>query len=107
MDGPRPRLPERSGVIHADGVRIKVEIIERDGVHEIEVIGNRLGMRSLAAICEGLAELSDEDLLTPANHYHIDPFLMANEVEPGSANLTIYCHENDHKYWNQPATDSN
>ena len=102
MDGPRPRLPERSHLIHAKGARIKVVIFQRQGVPEIEIVGNRLGMRSLAQICQGLSELPDEDLKTPANHYHVDPFLMDGEVEAPSVDLTIYCLEDDERWWSWP-----
>jgi hypothetical protein len=69
MSQPQERLPNRKSEIFAPGARLKVSVKQsRDGSPELDIVGNRIGLRALAAICTGLAELSDEQLLTPANH---------------------------------------
>jgi len=37
---------------------------------EIEIIGNRTGLRDLAVVCRSLSDLSDDEAKTAANHYH-------------------------------------
>ena len=54
---------------------------------EIEIIGNRSGLKDLAEVCQGLSNLSDEDAKTPANHYHIADYM--NNAESGSLELLI------------------
>ncbi len=54
---------------------------------ELEVIGNRAGLKDLAGVCRGLSELSDDQAKTPANHYHIADYM--NNAEPGSLELII------------------
>ena len=54
---------------------------------ELEVIGNRAGLKDLAEVCQGLSELSDNEAKTPANHYHIADFM--NNAEEGSLELII------------------
>ena len=54
---------------------------------EIEVIGNRAGLKDLAGVCRGLSELSDDQAKTPANHYHIADYM--NNAEDGSLELII------------------
>ena len=54
---------------------------------EIEVVGNRAGLKDLADVCRALSELSDEAAETPANHYHIADYM--NNAEPGSLQLLI------------------
>ena len=51
---------------------------------ELEVIGNRAGLKDLAGVCQALSELSDDQAKTPANHYHI-----VNNAEDGSLELII------------------
>jgi hypothetical protein len=87
MEGPRERLPERRDAILAHGARLKVTL--KDG--GIEIDGNRKGLSALAAICSGLAELTEEDLRTPANHYHLDEDFWG--TDPGSIPLTVHCRE--------------
>jgi hypothetical protein len=72
MEPPQERLPEGRDVILATGARLRVTINEREASRDIEIVGNRKGLRALAAICFGLADLTDHELLTPANHYHLD-----------------------------------
>ena len=54
---------------------------------EIEVVGNRAGLKDLAEVCRSLSELSDEAAGTPANHYHIADYM--NNAEEGSLQLLI------------------
>ena len=83
--------PGRRDTILAAGARLEVTIKEQHGTRDIEITGNRKGLHALAAICAGLAELSVEELLTPANHYHLDEHFWG--TEPGSIPLTVSCRE--------------
>ncbi len=56
---------------------------------EIEIIGNRAGLKDLADVCRGLSELSDEEARTAANHYHVADYM--NNAEQGSLELIILC----------------
>jgi hypothetical protein len=92
MSQPQERLPNRKSEILTPGARLKVMVKPtRDGSPEIDIIGNRAGLSALAAVCSGLAELTDEQLLTPANHYHLDEAFWG--TEKGSVPLTLYCLE--------------
>jgi hypothetical protein len=91
MDGPQERLPERKNIINAAGARLRVSLSERAGEREVEIEGNRKGLIALAAICSGLAELTSEQLLTPANHYHLDEDFWG--TEKGSVPLIVWCRE--------------
>ena len=98
MDLPQERLPERKNEILAPGARLQIALKEHGGVREVEIKGDRKGLQALAAICAGLAELTQEQLLTPANHYHLDEFFWG--TEKGSIPLTVLCREND---WPEPS----
>jgi hypothetical protein len=89
--GPRERLPERRDEIGAPGARLQVTLSEREGWPEVGIAGNRLGLRALAAICLGLAELTAEELLTAANHYHLSEEFWG--TEKGSVDLIVRCAE--------------
>ena len=65
----------------------KIKIIKNN--HEIEIIGNREGLKWLADICLSMSEISDEEAKTPANHYHIADYM--NNAEEGSIPLIILC----------------
>ena len=54
---------------------------------EIEIIGNRTGLKDLADVCQSLSELSDDEARTAANHYHIADFM--SNAEAGSLQLII------------------
>ena len=54
---------------------------------ELELIGNRAGLKDLAGVCQGLSELSDDQAKTPANHYHIADYM--NNAEDGSLELIV------------------
>ena len=56
---------------------------------EIEIIGNRAGLRDLADVCRSLSELSDEEAKTAANHYHVADYM--SNAEEGSLELVILC----------------
>ena len=93
MGLPQERLPERKRENLAPDARLQIILRETAGTHEVEINGNRKGLQALAAICSGLAELTPEQLLTPANHYHLDEFFWG--TERGSVPLTVLCHENN------------
>ena len=69
--------------------KIKV-ILKANG--EIEIIGNRAGLKYLAEICNSLSELSNEETKTAANHYHIADYM--NNAEEGSIPLIILFNPN-------------
>jgi hypothetical protein len=92
MGVPQERLPERKDEILASGARLRIILKERSGEQELEIVGNRKGLLALAAICSGLAGLSPEQLLTPANHYHLDEYFWG--TEKGSIPLMVLCSEN-------------
>jgi len=64
--------------------KLKVQRLENG---EIEIVGNRAGLRDLADVCRDLSELSDEQAKTAANHYHIADYM--NNAEEGSLELMI------------------
>ena len=64
----------------------KLKVVRLD-TGELEVIGNRPGLKDLAGVCQGLSELSDDEAKTPANHYHIADYM--NNAEDGSLELII------------------
>ena len=66
--------------------KLKVQRLESG---EIEIIGNRAGLRDLADVCRNLSELSDEQAKTTANHYHLADYM--NNAEEGSLELIILC----------------
>ena len=50
MEGPRERMAERKDEIGAPGARLQVILSERDGWRTVEITGNPLGLKALAAI---------------------------------------------------------
>ena len=98
MGTPQERLPERRGEICAPGARMRVILKERSGTREVVIEGNRRGLKALAAICSGLAALTAEQLLTPANHYHLDEDFWG--TEKGSVPIVICCSEDG---WPEPS----
>ena len=69
--------------------RLKVIRLESG---EIEIIGNRTGLKDLADVIHRLSELSDEEAQTGANHYHIADYM--NNAEEGSLEMIILCAPN-------------
>lgn len=67
-----------------DEYKLKVIRLESG---ELEIEGNRAGLKDLAEVCQGLSELTDEQAKTPANHYHIADYM--NNAEEGSLELII------------------
>lgn len=67
----------------ADIGKLKTEY--KDG--EIEIIGNRAGLKDLGEICLALSCLTDEEARTAANHYHIADFM--NNAEDGSVPMLV------------------
>jgi hypothetical protein len=101
MGIPQERLPEREDEILAPGARLQVTL---NRSQEVEIVGNQRGLQALASICSGLAELTPEQLLTPANHYHLDEDFWG--TEKGSVPLIIYCHEDGWQGWLNPSERS-
>ena len=86
-NGPRQVLKGVRG-IREPGAKIKVLINEApSGWRTVEIIANREGLRSLAAICRGLSD-SDE---AQDSHYHLDEIFWG--TEKGSTDLVIYKEE--------------
>jgi hypothetical protein len=66
-----------------DGAKINVRMTEKG---EVEIVGNRLGLKGLSHICAALGESIGED----GNHYHLMDVEGFWGTEPGSISLTIY-----------------
>jgi hypothetical protein len=79
---PKERLPEKKSEILAAGRKLKF-ILNKQG--ELEVLGNRAGLKALAAICSGLSESEADD------HYHLDEQFWG--TERGSVPVVIYRHD--------------
>jgi hypothetical protein len=67
-----------------DQYKLKVVRLESG---EVEIQGNRAALKDLAAVCQGLSELTDEEAKTPSNHYHIADYM--NNAEQRSLELII------------------
>lgn len=80
---PTPKLPERDSEILAPGSKLKFVLNEKG---ELRILGNRLGLKALAAICSGLSESAEND------HFHLDEHFWG--TEPGSIPTVVYLHEN-------------
>ena len=52
-----------------------------------EIAADRQALMWISEICQGLANLTDEEAKTGANHYHLDEYL--GHAEPGSTPLII------------------
>ena len=76
------------GVLKLNQEEYKLKIIRLES-GEIEIVGNRAGLKDLADVCARLSELSDEEVKTPANHYHIASYM--SNAEEGSLELIILC----------------
>ena len=100
MELPRERLPGRRDGVLAEDARFRVTINEHNGANEVQIKGNRKGLQALAAICSGLAELTPEQILTPANHYHLDEHFWG--TEKGSVPLVVLRSENE---WPDPMAE--
>jgi hypothetical protein len=81
----RKNKNRRLNVSHS-GYKLKISRLESG---EIEIIGNRAGLKDLSDVCQRLSELSDEEAKTGANHYHIADYM--NNAEEGSLELIILC----------------
>jgi hypothetical protein len=92
---PRERLPKRREEILARGARLQIILNEHN--REVEIKGNREGLQALAAICSGLAQLTTEELRTPANHYHLDENFWG--TDKGSIPMVVLCSEDG---WPEP-----
>lgn len=74
--------------IRVNQAQYKLKVVQSES-GEIEIIANRAGLKDLAEVCRQLSELSDEEVRTPANHYHIADFM--SNAEEGSLQLIILC----------------
>lgn len=54
---------------------------------EIEIMGNRAGLKSLGEICFALSKLNDMQAKTAANYYHFDEDM--NNTDPNSVPMLI------------------
>jgi hypothetical protein len=76
-------MPKREDRFRPEGAKLRVQMSNGG---EVEIVGNRLGLKALSDICSALSESVGE----PGNHYH----LMDNEgfwgTEKGSISLVIY-----------------
>ena len=72
--------------LHPDGAQLKVAMSEKG---EVEITGNRLGLKALSQIC---AVLSDS-MGNESNHYHLMDVEGFWGTEPGSVPLVIYGEE--------------
>jgi hypothetical protein len=52
-----------------------------------EIAADREALLWISEVCQGLANLTDEEAKTGANHYHLDEYL--GHAEPGSTPLVI------------------
>jgi hypothetical protein len=76
-------MPNREDNFRPAGGKLKVTISESG---DVEIVGNRLGLKALSNICAALSESVGK----PGNHYHF----MDNDgfwgTETGSVSLIIY-----------------
>ncbi len=75
-----------------DETEWKLKILENKP-GEIEIVGNRAGLKFLANVCESLSDLSDEEAKTAANHYHFSEFF--GNLEEGSTKELIVLYRPD------------
>ena len=69
-----------------EGAKLKIGMSQKG---EIEITGNRLGLKALSHICAALSESVGED----GNHYHFMDIEAFWGTEPGSISLVIYGEE--------------
>jgi len=79
-------VPRSVDEVRPEGARIKI-VMSRKG--EIEITGNRLGLKALSRICAKLSESTEED----GNHYHLMDVEGFWGTEPASIPLVIYGEE--------------
>ena len=79
---PQPRLPARNSEILATGSKLKFVLNEKG---ELDILGNRLGLKALASICLGLSESTEGD------HYHLDEHFWG--TESGSIRVVLCLNE--------------
>jgi hypothetical protein len=75
-------MPEREK-FRPDGAKIKVTISAKG---EVEIVGNRLGLKAISDICAALSESIGEQ----GNHYHFMDCEGFWGTEAGSTPLTVY-----------------
>jgi hypothetical protein len=72
-----------AGKFRPDGGKLKVTISSKG---DVEIVGNRIGLKALSDICTALSESVGE----AGNHYHFMDCEGFWGTEPGSTSLTIY-----------------
>lgn len=68
----------------------KLKVSYRNG--EIEVVGNRAGLKFLATVCLGLSDLMESEARTAANHVHLADYM--NNAEEGSVPMLVTLNPN-------------
>jgi hypothetical protein len=79
-------MSKPSNEFRPDGAKLKVAMSQKG---EMEVTGNRLGLKALSDICAALSESVGE----AGNHYHLMDIEEFWGTEPGSISLVIYGEE--------------
>jgi len=74
---------EREDLFRPEGAKLRVRMTARG---EVEITGNRPGLKGLAAICAALSESVGE----PGNHYHLMDCEGFWGTEPESISLIVY-----------------
>jgi hypothetical protein len=79
----RSALAQPVNKFHPEGGKLKIQM---SGKGEVEIIGNRPGLKALSDICAALSESVGED----GNHYHLMDIDAFWGTEQGSIPLIIY-----------------
>ena len=79
-------MPKSIDELRPEGARIKVGMSAKG---EVEIIGNRLGLKALSRICAELSESTEEE----GNYYHLIDVDGFWGTEPGSIPLVVYGEE--------------
>jgi hypothetical protein len=79
-------MSKREDELRPEGAKLKVRMTDKG---EVEIVGNRLGLKGLSQICAALSESVGEK----GNHYHLMDVEGFWGTEPGSISLIIYGEE--------------
>ena len=79
-------MPTPPDLFRPEGAKLKI-VLSKKG--EVEITGNRLGLKALSLICASLAETVGK----AGNHYHFMDVEGFGGTEPGSVSLVIYGKE--------------
>ena len=83
VPGTRSALAQPIDKFRPEGGKLKIQMSQKG---EMEIIGNRLGLKALSDICAALSESVGEE----GNHYHLMDIDAFWGTEPGSISLIIY-----------------